>query len=133
MSVYYLDSSAILKLFLNEPEREAMYRWTIETSQHSNLISCDVAFTEVLRSIRRTDDKKLEIARQFLFGISRYRVTSADYQSAASLQPVDLRTLDALHLASALAICEEEDFFVSYDQRLLHAAKLNGLQTLSPK
>jgi predicted nucleic acid-binding protein len=71
-------------------------------------------------------------AEKVLKTLNVVRVSRANLQLAARLKPTKLRTLDAIHLSTALDLAEESLYFVSYDKLLLEAAKINGLQTLTP-
>lgn len=72
-------------------------------------------------------------ARAVLGSITLIRVSTATFDEAGRLDPTILRTLDAVHLAAALALGDDLDSVVTYDDRLAEAARLNGVQVTSPR
>jgi hypothetical protein len=129
--VIYLDSSALLKLAVTEPESAGLSRWLAE---RPNLVrvSSSIIRVEVPRSIWRADPASLPEGYQVLQRVREILLTSAVLGRAATIRPEGLRAVDAIHLASALAIRKELTAFVAYDGRLLAAAKEAGLHTASP-
>lgn len=121
----YLDSSALVKLVRPEPETEALRRF-LETRRP--LVISELAVTEVRRAARRIGVDPAEALAFCEVVVLR----SADLERAAELDPPVLRTPDAIHLAAGLALAEDLDVFVAYDERLLAAAAANGLATASP-
>lgn len=86
---------------------------------------------EVARTLRRLG---VEAARgvQTLLTVSMLAITDDVLDAASVLGPAVLRSLDAIHLASAASFGDDLSFFVSYDGRLLHAAEAAGLSALAP-
>lgn len=72
-------------------------------------------------------------ARAVLGSITLIRVSTAMFDEAGRLDPTILRTVDAVHLAAALALGDDLDSVVTYDDRLAEAARLNGVQVTSPR
>lgn len=128
----YLDSSALVKLVVREAESDALFEFL---SDFPRRISSILAATEVPRAVRRLPDVSsalLSRAGQVLEHIEQIELSSALAAAAATLEPPLLRALDALHLASALALGDELRGFVSYDRRLIDAARDAGVAVYTP-
>lgn len=127
---YYVDTSALAKLVRREPESAALRRWF---GRHDgSLVSSDIARTELLRVTRRVAPSQVRQARAVLDAVVLARVTPEICDSAALLGPPALRSLDAIHLATALALGDELDGVVVYDSRLREAAWSIGIDTIAP-
>ena len=128
--VLYLDSSAIVKLVASEPESASLTARIAEATT----VSSEIARVEVLRAIRRSGGKRemLERGREVIRRVGLLRVDGRVLDLAAEVEPADLRTLDAIHLASALVLGETLGAFVTYDRRLVAAAEQAGLGVQSP-
>ena len=126
--VAYVDASAMAKLALDEAESPAMLRWYVESER---LVSSRVGVIETRRATRRRvhDADQLDAV---LRSVIVLEVDDAIAQSAARVGPALLRTLDAIHLATALAIGTDLDAFVTYDDRLAEAARVVGLPVVRP-
>lgn len=129
--VLYLDSSAMVKLVASEPESPALSARIADAAT----VSSEIARVEVLRAIRRSggDREMLERGREVIRRVGLLRVDGRVLELAADVEPADLRTLDAIHLASALILSEGLGAFVTYDRRLVAAAEQAGLGVQSPK
>ena len=127
----YLDSSALLKLVFLEPETTELRQWVLDRAGLT-LTSSELAKVEVQRGCRRVDVGLLPAARQLLSGISLIPLSGDVINQAGTLGDPNLRSLDALHLASALSVASELTAFVSYDRRLAAAAAAASLQTVVP-
>lgn len=127
---YYLDTSALVKLVVREAESTALRSW-IE-SEGAVLVSSDLARTELMRAVSRASGNYLLQARLVLDSITILTISTAIFESAGRLSPSTLRTLDALHLASALEPGDDLDALITYDDRLADACAANGITTLSP-
>lgn len=128
--VLYLDSSAIVKLVASEPESASL----TARIEEATTVSSEIARVEVLRAIRRSGGKRemLERGREVIRRLGLLRVDGRVLDLAAEVEPADLRTLDAIHLASALVLGETLGAFVTYDRRLVAAAEQAGLGVQSP-
>jgi predicted nucleic acid-binding protein len=128
----YLDSSAIVKLVLPEAESAVLFS-TLQN--HPLRVASALVATEVPRAIRRVapSPEAMERSRLVLGSIHLLKIDDTVLTQAADLEPPGLRTLDAIHLASALAIGDDLIAFVSYDRRLVEAARSVGLPVLSPQ
>jgi uncharacterized protein len=127
----YLDSSAFFKLIVPEPETEALRSW-LATHSDLPIVSSAIARTEVPRTVGREDPRALPRSLRILRRVGKVTLTDDLLDLAASLEPVALRSLDAIHLASALTIRRDLKAFLAYDKHLLAVAKGSGLPTASP-
>lgn len=127
----YLDSSALLKLVLQEPQSDQLQEW-LTSRRDIRSVSSELARVEVLRSCRRMAPATLPAARTLLLRLDLVPLTGAVVELASDLDGVHLRSLDALHLASALLLGDAMSTFVAYDQRLLAAAAEAGLDVVQP-
>ena len=131
VEVLYLDSSAIVKLVAREPETDALVE---RLRPGPDLVTSALARTEVARATRRAGVAGVDPARAdaVLERIALLRVDEAVLDLAGALDPPRLRTLDAIHLASALTVGEALTALVTYDDQLASAARGEGLQVLAP-
>lgn len=127
----YLDSSALLKLLHEEPESAALADW-LTGQADGPLVSSELATVEVIRACRRINPDALPEARALLSGLDLIPLTGTVIAEAADVGEATLRSLDAIHLASALSIRDDLSTFVAYDHRLSEAASAAGLQPLAP-
>lgn len=127
----YLDSSALVKLAVTEPESAALTEW-LGHSANVIRVSSPIVRVEVPRAVWRSDPGSLPQAYTVVRRVRDIRLTADVLTRAAGARPVTLRALDAIHLASALTIGLDLTAFVSYDKRLLAAAQEAGLATVSP-
>ncbi|WP_375425773.1 type II toxin-antitoxin system VapC family toxin [uncultured Friedmanniella sp.] len=127
----YLDSSALLKLLVREQESVALRTWLSERSQVPS-VSSELAKVEVVRAIRRVDPARVASARGLLAGLELVPLTGAVVEQAGEVGDDRLRSLDAVHLASALAVADGLSAFVAYDHRLSAAAQAAGLDVVTP-
>ena len=127
----YLDSSALIKLLLEEPESAGLERW-LSIRPDEPITSSELAKVEVIRAMRRLRADSLPAARDLLGPIDLIPLSTRLIEDAANLDGPLLRSLDALHLASALSIADELTAFVAYDRRLSEAASKAGLEPVQP-
>lgn len=127
---FYLDTSALAKLVVAEPETAALRSWLAE--QDRTLVSCDLARTELTRAVRRAAPERMVDAHAVLDGVTLLTVPASVFAAAGRLDPVELRSLDAVHLAAALELGDDLEALVAYDERLRHAARLNGIDVIAP-
>lgn len=127
----YLDSSALLKLVRAEAHSADLTAWLAARSEMP-LVSSTLARVEVLRTCRRIDERLLVQGRTVLSALDMVPVGDDVLEAAAELADPVLRSLDAVHLASALALDPDLDVFVAYDGRLLAAAQAAGLDVAQP-
>lgn len=127
---YYLDTSALAKLVVAEPETTALRAWLAEKDRA--LVSCDLTRTELTRAVRRVAPDRLLQAHALLDGLTLLTLPTSVFSTAGRLEPDELRSLDGLHLAAALELGDDLEAIVAYDERLQHAARLNGIEVLAP-
>lgn len=127
----YLDSSALMKLVREEKESSALAVWLQARSEQSAVTS-ELGRIEVLRAARRVSDRALIEARAVVADLDLVPLDRTVQDMACDLGDPLLRTLDALHLASALVLAGELTAFVAYDARLADAARAAGLAVVAP-
>ena len=129
----YLDSSALLKLVRAERHTAELTAW-LAGQPDAPVVSSVLAQVEVLRACRRIDERLLEQGRTVLAIVDFVPVDDGILGAAAEIPDPGpgLRSLDAIHLASALSLDPDLDTFVAYDQRLLTAAGAAGLAVAQP-
>jgi predicted nucleic acid-binding protein len=128
--VAYIDTSAAVKLLMTEPESPALRRWLRRRPARA---SAALLRVELVRVVRRAGLPRLiPEARKLLAGVHLIRLDDALLDRAADLDPIDLRSLDSIHLAAAVSLGEDLAAVVSYDERLLAAATSLGLPTATP-
>lgn len=130
MSALYLDSSALCKLVAEEPETAALH--ALWVSHDGDLVSSDLARTEVLRQSGRLDPPRLAQARLVLDGLLLVPILTRLAEAAGTIGPPHLRSLDALHLATALELGDDLHGMVTYDSRQAQAARALGLTVIMP-
>lgn len=124
----YVDPSAFTKLLLVEAESAAM----LETRRRTSFTSSMVIVTELLRSVLREDPDRRQDAVRLLDALTTVPLTR-EVVLGAGLLPVPLvRSLDAIHLATALRLHPHVRPFITYDKRQAAAARALGLDVLSP-
>ncbi len=131
MTVVYLDSSALVKLVVAEPESTALMD---RLREWPGRMSSALALAEVPRALRRAGFGAAvhRRAREVLGRIALVDVDRRVLAAAAALEPSPLRTLDAIHLATALTVREELAAVVTYDRRLRAAAERAHLEVVAP-
>jgi uncharacterized protein len=130
-SLVYLDSSAIVKLVVREPESGALFEWL---DARPDRISSAIARVEVLRALRRSGVAE-GVRRRALDVLARLALMPIDrtiLDAASELGPSDLRSLDAIHLATALSVGADLGGLVTYDERLAAAAVRSRLEVWAP-
>jgi predicted nucleic acid-binding protein len=133
--VFYADASALVKLARDETESASLSAYLAG----ANLVSSELALAEVPRALRRAVAMDPALPLEGLWGrvdelIHRIALRPIDHDvllGAGALTEPSLRTLDAIHVATALRLSPVEAF-VTYDQRQAAAARLAGLRTVAP-
>jgi predicted nucleic acid-binding protein len=129
--VIYLDTSALVKLIFEEDESMALAKWIADRSEVPK-ISSDLSIVELLRTCCRVDEGATDTALRLLAGLDLLPLDRLIIDRAANVGPTELRSLDAIHLASALSIKDHLTSFVAYDHRLCAAALSAGITVESP-
>jgi len=129
----YLDASAIVKLGTAEPESLALRAWLRDRSP---LLTSRISTVEVARAIGRNEAGSVAAgraaAREVFTSVALTELDAGIANRAAELGPATLRALDAIHLATVLALGGELAAFVTYDGRLADAARAAGLEVVAP-
>ncbi|HXT35897.1 MAG TPA: type II toxin-antitoxin system VapC family toxin [Chloroflexota bacterium] len=128
MAATYLDSSALVKLAVREPESDALRRYL----RRRPLLSSALARTEVLRALLPGGESAVAAGRRVLERVDLVRVNDRILNLAGSLLPVELRSLDAIHLATARRLGADLSEIITYDERMAAAARSMGLKTATP-
>lgn len=129
--VRYLDSSAIVKLIVSEPESERLYA---HLGDGGAAVASALAIVEVSRAVARAGigDEAHERVAAVLSAVDLRSIDASILRAAAELEPTEIRTLDAIHLATAIELATDLDELVAYDRRLLEAAERHAIATVSP-
>jgi len=127
--VSYLDSSAIVKLIVKEPESVALRR---HLRGRQALVSSALARTEVKRAVLQLGGPAMQRADDVLNRIELVRLTNAVLNAAGAMKPDELRSLDAIHLATAALFETTLRDLVTYDARMAAAAQAHGWAVASP-
>lgn len=128
----YLDTSALVKLIRREPESLALADW-LDTKAPAPWVSSSLVEVELARALRRIDAALLGAVPETIARVARYEIDEVVRSAAASYPDPGLRSLDAIHLATARAVFGSQlTAFVSYDERLLSMAQAFNLPTQSP-
>lgn len=127
---YYLDTSALVKLVVAEPESAPLLAWL--AAPYRVAVSCDLARTELVRAVRRAAPDRMVEARAVLDAVTLLEVAPDVFEQAGRLDPTIVRSLDAIHLASALTLGDDLEGLVTYDDRLAEAARANGVAVVAP-
>lgn len=128
----YLDTAALVKLIRREPESDALADW-LDARALTTLVTSALAEVELPRALRRTEPALAAAAPALLERIARYEIDDLVRTTAAGYPSPDLRSLDAIHLATAHAVFGGQlASFVSYGKRLLSVAEGLGLPVASP-
>lgn len=127
----YLDSSALMKLVRREAETEALREW-LSLRPEQPAVTSELGRVEVLRAARRIGDPVLAEAHAVIGDVDLIALDRAVQDIACDIGDPRLRTLDALHLASALLLGDALTAFIAYDHRLAGGAQAVGLVVAAP-
>lgn len=126
----YLDTCAFVKLLWWEQESAALQRF-LASSAEQRLVSSELLVLGVRRAVLRAG-AAMSRAELLLTRIDRVAITRAVVEAASRLPEPHLRSLDAIHLATALTLRTELGAFVTYDKRLISAAEVYRIPVTSP-
>ena len=127
-TVAYVDASALVKLVVDEPESPSMFRWYVGSER---LATSTIGIIETRRAANRRGHDPVHL-ESVLRSLVVLEVDDIVANVASRVSPLALRTLDAIHLATAMAIGTEIGAFVTYDDRLAEAARVVGLPVMRP-
>ncbi len=126
----YLDASALVKLVITEIESDALALYLADDPVR---LSSRIAAVEVRRVSDRQDERAAApTVNAVLASLTFIDLDAVLAEAAGVVEPRTLRSLDAIHLASALAVREELDALVTYDVRLADAARAAGMTVVAP-
>jgi len=129
--VIYLDSAAVVKLAHAEPESQALRDWL---DQHAEIgwVSSALVEVESFRALARHAPEAVARLHPVLDIIDLVDLDPGIRILAQAISPATVRSLDAIHLATALHIRAQLTAFVTYDKRLADAATFAGLTVDMP-
>jgi uncharacterized protein len=125
----YLDSSAIVKLAVREPESNALRAYL---RRRRSVVASALARADALRALLPGGEQAVARGRTVLRRLELVRVNDRVLNEAGILLPATLRTLDAIHLATALLFADDLDGLVTYDDRMAEAAAALGQHVIRP-
>ncbi len=130
-ALLYLDASAVVKLIRNEPESRALLS---VLGAWPERVTSSLTALEVRRALRRVNPTTADWRRaaEVLRRIGQIGIGEPILESAAELDPPALRTLDAIHLATAISLGQALGALATYDRRLHTAAVALEIEVLSP-
>jgi hypothetical protein len=127
----YFDSSAFVKVLIAEPESGALREFLSRRPERR--VSSAILRTEALHAVRHLGSDALATVRDGLRNVDLVAIDDRILDAAGVLEPRIQRTLDAIHVATALSIGDDLAEIVTYDDRMAEASRLLGLQTTSPQ
>ncbi len=125
----YLDASALVKLVAPEEETDALAAYL---AQHRSQATSVIGLVEVQRAAARRPGVTGARVEDVLGRISAIGLDLSTVAAAGSIGPATLRTLDAIHLASAAALGDDLEAVVTYDRRMADAARVLGMPDVAP-
>ncbi|HKS49322.1 MAG TPA: type II toxin-antitoxin system VapC family toxin [Amycolatopsis sp.] len=132
MGLYYIDASAAVKL-LREEEHSKSFAAFYDTRATSSWVSSDLLRIELIRAVSRVLPAMLPNARELVLAFDYVGIDDDIVDAAMNEPDRTLRSLDAIHLATARVLGEELDGFVTYDDRLAAAVTDAGFTVISPR
>jgi len=132
VSLYYADTSAVIKLLAEETHSRAFAAF-YDAHADAEWVSSALLRVEVTRAVARAMPALLPDARELLLAFSTIDIDDDVIEAAISEPDRALRSLDAIHLATARILGPDLDAVVSYDDRLVKAATDAGLATVIPR
>jgi predicted nucleic acid-binding protein len=127
--IWYLDTSAAVKLCSREAETDALAGAIVDAQP--SLVSAQLLETEMRRASTRRPDLPQATVTRLLDQVDLLEMSGNVFRVAGLLPGANLRSLDALHLAAALE--SGADALVAYDKRMIEAASELGLRVVSPR
>lgn len=127
--MHYLDTSAFMKIIFAEQESRGLRQ---ALGSNDARVSSALLGVESGRAALRSGSTAVARARSALDGVTLVPIDDAVLSVAADLEPPLLRSLGAIHLATALTLADELDGFYCYDTRLAEAAEALGLRVAAP-
>lgn len=129
MAATYVDSSALVKLVVEEPESAALRR---HLRRRTPLVASALVRTEVVRAVLPQGEAAVARAQAVLSLVDLIRVNDQILRAAGTLLPPEVRSLDAIHLATVVHLGRDVGSLVTYDDRMAAAARVLKLRTAAP-
>lgn len=126
--MHYVDSSAVVKLVVTEAHTPAVIAWW----QSARPFTSALTFTEVVRVAGRHSAAAVTTAVSLLAHIPQVDIDRSVVRAAARLGSPELRSLDAIHLATAQLVAADVEAVVTYDARMAAAATAMGFPVIAP-
>ena len=126
----YLDSSALVKLAVAEPESKALRQYLRRNRPH---VTSALARTEVGRALLPIGPEAVDRGAAVVQRVELIRVSDRVLRRAVELEPVELRSLDAIHLATAQLLQPGLRSVITYDERMADAARALKIQVRTPR
>jgi uncharacterized protein len=131
MKALYLDSSAFVKVVVAEPESSGLRRFL--RREGGRRVSSALLRAEAMRAVRFLGPDARARIRAALRRVDLVGIDDQILDNAGVLEPAVVRTLDAIHLATALSMGDDLTTVVTYDDRMAEGARLLGLPTSMPR
>ena len=128
--VAYIDTSAFVKLFVEEPESDAVA--AAIGSSWTRMVASEILAVEAFRTALRRGGEAPELAAQLLRQVILLPFSTEIRTDSYRLSPPELRTLDAIHLATAISVADQIGAIFTYDKRLAQASSDAGLRVVAP-
>jgi predicted nucleic acid-binding protein len=130
MSVAFLDSSALVKLMVQEVETSAL---EADLATREGAIASALVIVECRRAVRRSGNRRLlQRLAEVLDAIYLVDISAPLLEEASRIRPISVRSLDAIHIATALSIEDAALELITYDERMADAARANGIRVSQP-
>lgn len=129
MRAAYLDSSAVVKLAVAERESRALRSYL---RRRRYLVASALVRTEVLRALLPGGAEAVARGREVIRRLNLVRINDRVLDAAGILEPAHVRSLDAIHVATAQLLGADLGYVVTYDDRMTDAARQLGLRTVAP-
>lgn len=125
----YADTSALVKLVLEEPEAAALRSYLARVGP---VVTSAITATELVRAVRRVNPDLEAAANAVIDALTVASLEVGILAAAGTLAPPQMRTLDAIHVATALGLGDDIEAVVTYDARMAAAARGAGLRVEAP-
>jgi len=124
---YYLDSSLIVSFILNDKKAKS-----VMDSIQGTLFTSRLGFTEVIRSIHKFDSKRIRDAQDFFRGVTLLAISDEVLNIVENYSKlITLKTSDAIHVATAGLVLEDDDSIVTFDKQMAANAERLGINVLT--
>lgn len=127
----FVDTSALAKLLLDESEGPAVKKYL--EGGHATLVSSQLTEVELVRAVSKERVEWIPYARELLRGLILLPITSSVRKAAGELFPGRVKSLDAIHLATALEIKTDLDGLLTYDNQMAKLAEEAALKVVTPQ